>query len=202
MASDVAHVSVAPAIGLQGGRAAVDPRLREEVAALLRGTDLTYCFQCGVCTASCPTVDRMEFGPRRLMHMTHLGMADAVLRSKDLWYCVSCYSCAARCPQGIGVADVLSSLRSMSLSRGMAKDKEATFSRLFVDVLQRYGRMYEPEVMLRYFASQPDLGDILDMAPLGLNMIRKGKLGFAPQRVKGLDQVRAIVERFAGKESR
>ena len=202
MVSDAIPIGVASGIGLPDRAGTVDTQLRDEVAAILRGTDLRYCFQCGVCTASCPTVDRMEYGPRRLVHMVHLGMADAVLRSRDLWYCVSCFSCEARCPQGIEITEVMSSLRNIAIARGMAADKEATFSRVFVQVLQRYGRMYEPEVILRYFAAEPNLGAILKMAPLGLKMVRKGKLGLLPQRIENPDELGAIVARFGAKEGR
>jgi heterodisulfide reductase subunit C len=137
----------------------------------------------------------MEYGPRRILHMAHLGLADKVLRSRDIWLCVSCYSCAARCPQGLEITDMMASLRSLSLAQGLAKDKEATFSQVFVKVLGRYGRLYEPEVLLRYLAAETglaDLPDLLKLAKLGLRMFRKGKIALRPERIENVEELAEI----------
>ena len=63
----------------------VVPNSQQEIVAQIGELDLSYCFQCGVCSGSCPTVDRMEYGPRRIMHMVRLGLIDQVLQSKDIW---------------------------------------------------------------------------------------------------------------------
>ena len=184
---------VLPGITVGDKTAAADPVLRDKVAALLRGTDLSYCFQCGVCTGSCPTVDRMEYGPRRIMHMVYLGMAEQVLRSDDIWKCVSCYSCASRCPQGIEITEVMTSLRSLAVAEGLTKDKEATFSQIFVKVLSQYGRMFEPEVLVRYDATGISPRGLLTQAGLGLRMFRKGKIGMRPTRIENAEEVGRIV---------
>jgi heterodisulfide reductase subunit C len=173
----------------------IDPRAKQEVIQQLGSLDLAYCFQCGVCSGSCPTVSKMEYGPRKIMHMLRLGLVDPVLNSRDIWMCVSCFSCSARCPQGIEIADVMSTLRNMSLDRGVAKDEEATFSRTFVNVIQRHGRMFEMEALIRYYASKPGLSalrSILRQAGLGMNMFRKGKISLQPERVEGVEEVKEI----------
>ena len=135
----------------------------------------------------------MEYGPRRLMHMVHLGLADLVLRSADLWTCVACYSCSARCPQGIQITDVIIALRNLAVSEGLAKDREATFSQAFVSVLARHGRMFEPEVLLRYYTTQANLMGLLKQARLGLRMFRKGKIGLKPVRIEAVKELSRIV---------
>jgi heterodisulfide reductase subunit C len=183
----------------QGASVELDPRFTEEIAALVGGLDLAHCFQCGVCSGSCPTMARMTYGPRKIMHMIHLGLADRVLRSQDIWYCVSCFSCAARCPQGIEIADVMSALRNMAVAKGLARDKEATFSQIFIKVLQEHGRMYEPEVLLRYYASVRDLDAMVKIAPLGLRMFLKRKIGLVPQRIENATELADIAARINGR---
>lgn len=173
-------------------------QFEEEVAAQVGPLDLAYCFQCGTCSGSCPTVDRMEYGPRRIMQMIRLGLADTVLRSNDIWLCVSCYSCSARCPQGIKVVDVMSVLRTLSLSKGLAKDKEAAFTRVFMGIVSRYGRMYEPEVLVRYYASGGDLIGLLKQTDLALNMLRKGKIALRPERVENVGEIAEIWRQVTG----
>jgi len=180
----------------------LDPGFKDELAALLGGVDLAYCFQCGVCSGSCPTMDRMEYGPRRIMHMVRLGMVEKVLRSHDIWFCVSCYSCTARCPQGIEIADLMAALRSLAMAKGLAKDREATFSRVFVQVLERYGRLYEPELLLRYYAAEASVADLLKQAGLGLRMFRKGKIALRPERIENAEELGEIVARIGGGEER
>jgi heterodisulfide reductase subunit C len=138
----------------------------------------------------------MEYGPRQVMHMVRLGLIDQALQSKDIWMCVSCFSCTARCPQGIQIADVMSVLRNLSLSRGMATDQEAIFSRTFVEVIQRHGRMYEAEVMLRYYLGKQGLAGVVPLmkqAGLAMNMFRKRKLALRPERIEQPDQLKELV---------
>jgi len=196
MEPDARQTQPAVRIGIAGVAGDLAPRFRDEVTALYSGPNPALCCQCGTCSGSCPTIDRMEYGPRRIMHMIQLGMADEVLRSHDIWYCVSCYSCAARCPQGIEIADVMAALRSLSVGRGLAKDREATFSSSFLEVLKRHGRMYELEVLVRYFVAGTDLGAILKMAPLGIRMFRKGKIGLRPERIENPEELAEIAERI------
>lgn len=178
----------------------LDSRFRDEVAAQagVGQLDLEYCFQCGVCSGSCPTVDRMEYGPRRIMQMIRLGMAEKVLRSHDIWFCVSCYSCTARCPQNVQVANVMAALRNLAIVKGLAKDKEAAFSQIFVDVLQRYGRMYEPELLLRYYTSEGGLAGLLKQAGVGLTMFRKGKIALRPERIENAGELGEICTQIRG----
>jgi heterodisulfide reductase subunit C len=174
----------------------VAPNAQQEILAQIGELDLSYCFQCGVCSGSCPTVDRMEYGPRRMMHMVRLGLVDQALQSKDIWMCVSCFSCTARCPQGIQIADVMSVLRNLSLAKGVARDQEAAFSRTFVEVIQRHGRMYEAEVMLRYYLGKQGLAGIVPLmkqAGLAMNMLRKRKLALRPERIEQPEDVSEIV---------
>jgi heterodisulfide reductase subunit C len=168
---------------------------KDEVAAQVGSLDPAYCFQCGVCSGSCPTSDRMEYGPRRIMHMIRLGLADQVLRSRDIWLCVSCFSCSSRCPQRVEICEVMSVLRNLSIAKGLAKDEEAIFSQTFVNVLQRHGRMYEMEVLLRYYASKPGLGGLvalLKQASLGMSMFRKGKISLRPEHIENTEELKQL----------
>lgn len=175
----------------------------DEVAAQVGNLDPAYCFQCGVCSGSCPTSDRMEYGPRRIMHMIRLGLADQVLRSRDIWLCVSCFSCSSRCPQRVQICELMSVLRNLSIAKGVARDEEAIFSQTFVNVLQRHGRMYEMEVLLRYYASRPGLGGLvglLKQASLGMGMFRKGKISLRPERIENTEELKQLAAKI-GRET-
>ena len=177
----------------------LDPQSAAEAARMVGQLDLSYCFQCGVCSGSCPTIGRMEYGPRKIMHMIQLGMLDRVLRSPDIWLCVSCYLCAARCPQAIEITDVMGVLRNMSVARSLTKDKEAIFSETFLTVIKEHGYMYEPELLVRYYASVLDVPSIVKIAPLGVRMFLKSKIALLPKRMKGPRQLADLMGKVRGR---
>ena len=185
-------------IRIVGRQTELEQGFKENVGKLLDGPDLNLCYQCGTCSGSCPTMPRMQYGPRKIMHMIHLGIAEPVLSSPDIWFCVSCYSCSARCPQGIPISDVMSVLRNLAVERGLATDKEATFSRIFLKVVQEHGRMYEPEVLLRYYASVLDVESMVQIAPLGIGMFLKSKIGLLPERIQDVKELTEIGAKIKG----
>ena len=199
MVPDTGH-SQSP-ISASGDEVSVDlsSRFRDEVVELLGSVDLSYCFQCGVCSGSCPTISHMEYGPRKILHMIHLGLTERVLTSPDIWYCVSCYMCAARCPQAIEITDVMGALRNMAVARGLTDDKEATFSKIFLQVLREHGHMYEPELLIRYYASVLDVESMVKIAPLGIQMFLKNKIGLLPERVKHPKELANIITQAGGR---
>ena len=186
---------VATSVGPTGETTELDPGFRDEVIRLLGNLDLSYCFQCGACSGSCPTISHMEHGPRKIIHMLHLGMGERLLTSPDLWLCVDCYLCAARCPQGIEITDVLCALRNMSVAKGLTTDKEAVFSKAFLQVLREHGYMYEPELLIRYYLSVLDFESMAKIAPLGIEMFLKSKIGLLPERVKKPRELANIIKK-------
>lgn len=200
METTIWQPQVATSVGPHGKTSELDPTFRDEVAALVGRLDLSYCFQCGVCSGSCPTFSHMEYGPRKIVHMIHLGMAERVLQSPDIWLCVSCYMCAARCPQTIEITDIMGALRNMAVTKGLTRDKEAVFSNIFLQVIREHGYMYEPELLIRYYLSVLDVESMTKIVPLGLQMFLKGKIGLLPERVKNPRQLAEIIDRASGRK--
>ena len=162
---------------------------------------VSSCIQCGTCSGSCPTAPAMDYTPRLIMQMVLRGEHDEVLRSQAIWMCASCHSCTVRCPRGIPVADVLAQLCGIAIEEGYAETTGMTFTKAFLRVVKRYGRMYEPELMLRYHARQEQLG-LLGAIPVALALLRKGKIGFLPEKLPasdGGDEVRRIFQRVAAR---
>lgn len=155
-----------------------------EVMTLRGGGDVLECYQCGTCSASCPALPDMKHGPRRIMYMIQNGMEQEVLSSPDIWRCVSCYSCMHRCPRGIEITVLFSELRRVAIQKGYVDDKEAEFGQAFTVTLARHGRMFEPELLTRYYLRVRDVASLLGMVPLGLKMLVKGKLPFKPEHIQ------------------
>lgn len=100
----------------------LDQSFKYDIAKQPGGENFKSCFTCGTCTASCPVAEVNEdYDPRRIIRMAIMGMREAVLSSELLWMCQRCYVCYARCPQNVKFADVMGTLREMSIKEGFVK---------------------------------------------------------------------------------
>lgn len=166
---------------------------RRVVEATPGGEALAACLQCGTCGGSCPSGDDMDHTPRHLFAMINAGMRDEVLGSNTPWYCVSCYYCTVRCPQEIPITDLMYTLKRMAVAEGLYTDRDAPdWSNSFIGYVEQYGRSFEFGLATRYHLTHNPL-DTLSKSTLGLRMMQKGRLATAPERIKNLDQLKAIL---------
>ncbi len=86
------------------------------------GEALESCYQCGLCSGTCPWNLVRSFIVRRLIHQAQLGLVD--FESEETWICSTCGACVARCPRGVEIIDVIRSLRRtiIGLGAGYAPD--------------------------------------------------------------------------------
>jgi heterodisulfide reductase subunit C len=171
----------------------------EEVIAATPGDPrLELCLQCGTCGGSCPSGPDMDHTPRALFAMIAAGMKEAVLRSNTPWYCVSCYYCIVRCPQEIHITDVMYALKRMAIKEGFYRESKASeapeFSRTFIDYVDNYGRSFELGLATRYHLRYHPL-DAVKMAPMAIDLFRRGRMDLTPKQIKGIGQLKAILAR-------
>jgi heterodisulfide reductase subunit C len=167
--------------------------LREIMSATPGVNRLNMCIQCGSCGGSCPSATEMEHTPRRLFAMIRAGMHDEVLRSNTPWFCVSCYYCTVRCPQQIHITDVMYTLKCMAIAAGLYRDASLPgFSATFVDYVERYGRSYELGLATRFNMRHHPLS-LPAMAPMGMGMLKRGRMGLVPGRIHNIAQLQRIL---------
>jgi heterodisulfide reductase subunit C len=137
----------------------------------------------------------MDHTPRLLFAMIRAGMREQALSSNTPWICVSCYHCVVRCPQGVHIADVMYTLKSMAIRAKLYKDSTAPeFSMTFVDMVENYGRSYEFGLATRHYLKHFPLR-LPGMAPMGLGLLSKKRMTVNPTRIKGIDQLKSILNR-------
>lgn len=85
----------------------------------LSGENVYLCYQCGMCSGSCPLVNDMDIPPNQVIRMIQLNMEE-VLDSNAIWICASCYNCTVRCPRGIDPARIINILRNIKMRRGIS----------------------------------------------------------------------------------
>ena len=79
-------------------------------------TDISACFSCGTCTASCPLVETDGAFPRRIIRYAQLGMKDALLSSKELWSCYQCGDCSDTCPTEADPSEFMAAARRYAIA--------------------------------------------------------------------------------------
>ncbi len=90
-----------------------DALIREAVD--ICGENIAACYQCGKCTAGCPSVSAMEIAPHTVIRLLQLGQTGEVLKTKAIWLCAACQTCKVRCPKGVDLARIMEALRQIIL---------------------------------------------------------------------------------------
>lgn len=175
------------------------PTFFDQVVVATPGeSHLEMCIQCGTCGGSCPSGPDMEHSPRALFAMIKGEMREQVLRSNTPWYCVSCYYCMTRCPQEVHITDLMYTLKRMAIREGFSKESTASdapgFSQSFIAFVENYGRSFELGLATRYHLTHHPL-EVYKMAPMGLGMLRRGRMDLAPKSIKGVNELKAILNR-------
>jgi heterodisulfide reductase subunit C len=172
----------------------VEPSLTTQVDTL-SGQQVELCYHCHKCTAGCPVVGAMDYGPDRLLRMLTLDESEEILRSRDIWLCSGCYTCATRCPNDIDIAAVMDALRQVAVAEGMpAGERDALlFHRIFLGVLQRLGRSHEAFMLglFKVLSHVPIYRDV----PAGIGLFMRGKVPILPESTSAAAEVKQIFER-------
>ena len=158
------------------------------------GQNIDGCYQCGKCTAGCPIAYAMDSPPHEMIRFVQLGREEEALTSRTIWLCASCETCTSRCPKNIDVAAFMDALRILAFRQGQTgAEKEITlFHKLFLKVIERFGRVNDLHLMGRY--------NLLTLNPLkdwqvGRKLLAKGKLKLTKPRVKRLSEFQEIFKR-------
>lgn len=83
--------------------------------AEISGQNLLACYQCGKCSAGCPSVMEMDILPNQIIRLVQLGLEDQLKNYKTMWLCAACNTCAVRCPRGVDLAKIMEAVRQIVL---------------------------------------------------------------------------------------
>ena len=92
--------------------ALTSPLLRKIQA--ISGQNLSLCYQCGKCSATCPLATQMDLMPHQIVRFLQLGL-EQVFDAKSYWLCATCFSCETQCPRGLDVSKICEALRTIKL---------------------------------------------------------------------------------------
>jgi len=88
-----------------------------EVIVEAGGKPLKLCYQCGICTGTCPWNLVRSFIVRRIIHEAQLGATD--FGSEEVWLCATCRACVQSCPRGVEIIDVMRAVRRAVVNLGI-----------------------------------------------------------------------------------
>ena len=173
------------------------------------GQNLNACYQCRRCASGCPVGEETGYvTPDRLIRMIVLGKRESALDNPLVWKCVSCFTCGTRCPNDIMTARIVDTLKKMAKEAHIPplSPKVAAFHDSFVAAAKRLGRLNELEFMARYELKNTLEGlaklrfkEVIEehksQGRLGMTMLRKGRMHFRIQKIKGKQDFRRLIKR-------
>lgn len=92
---------------------------KEVLAEYPDAEKIKFCFECGICTASCPMAELLkgEYNPRNILEKIFLNIENALV-SDDIWLCAWCYRCYRRCPQALKPPEIFLHTRKFAVKTG------------------------------------------------------------------------------------
>ncbi len=108
---------------------------KEALGRLLDVEKLKYCYECGICTASCSMAELLgkDYNPRGLLEKIFLNPED-VLASDELWLCAWCYRCYRRCPQALKLPEIFLFIRTIAAEHKHTQPFEKALKKILENV--------------------------------------------------------------------
>jgi heterodisulfide reductase subunit C len=100
-----------------------------------------------------------------------------------------------RCPQEVHITDIMYTLKSMAIKEKLYNDNTAPdFSASFVGFVENYGRSFEFGLATRFYLQHQPLR-LPGMTGMGLGMLTKKRMSMTPTKIKGMEQLSAILDK-------
>lgn len=118
--------------GLQTAKPIVS---KDVIERFLDYKKIKYCYECGICTASCPMVELLgkDYSPRGLLEKLFLN-PDSLLDSDEPWLCAWCYRCYKRCPQALKLPEIFLSMRKIATEHGYTLPFERALQKIVENI--------------------------------------------------------------------
>jgi heterodisulfide reductase subunit C len=136
----------------------------------------------------------MDYSPREVIAALRAGLLERVLKSNTIWLCASCYYCTVRCPSGIKLTDIMYELKRLAIEFDLAQEdaKAPIVSRIFVDNVNKNGRVSEVELVSKFMLKADPLG-MVKMIPRATKLLRRGRMPLVPHKIKGAKEVENLM---------
>ena len=174
----------------------LDPGFLAEIKEASGCHEIDGCIQCGTCSSSCPMAVYMDVPPRKIIAMIKNGFREEALKSFTIWLCPSCYTCQVRCPAKIKITDVMYALKRKAIEEKIYPSRFAipVMDREMSRLIAKNGRSSELWLLVGlYLKSRRPLA-MLKMAPLGLKLMKTGRMSLKGEKIKDRAQLRTLLK--------
>jgi heterodisulfide reductase subunit C len=190
MTGDKEHLRLAPEHQLWAGAIARETGIR-----------VTSCYQCLRCTNSCPVSTFMDIKPHQVVRLVQLGRRETLLSCSAIWICLSCEMCSTYCPNEIDVAGLMNHLKNtvVSTRKKPAEYEIALFQEIFLEVLQKYGRINDLQLIQRYKwrlltrGTLPPAREVKKDLRLAAGLLQRKRLRLLPERSGAVREIQDLL---------
>ncbi|MGB8952170.1 MAG: 4Fe-4S dicluster domain-containing protein [Candidatus Aminicenantales bacterium] len=174
----------------------LDPGFLDEIKEMSGCDEIDQCIQCGTCSSSCPMSVYMDYPPRKIIAMIKSGFKEEALKSFTIWLCPSCYTCQVRCPAKIKITDVMYALKRKAIRERLFPSRFAipVLDKEMSRMISKYGRSSELWLLVNLYLKSRNPFGMLKMAPLGLKLIRTGRMSIKRESIKNKKQLRFLLK--------
>ncbi len=149
-------------------------RLFDQVAQDMRWETTLYgCYECGICTAACPSARFYDFSPRVFAQVMAREDVHSFyeLLNDSVWDCSQCFSCT-RCPRQNNPGGIITIMREVAVNNGLqsAKDALKAYSRIIYKIMST-GTQVAPDMLQPDFF--PDWGPDVENVSENLDVWRR-----------------------------
>jgi succinate dehydrogenase / fumarate reductase iron-sulfur subunit len=169
------------------------------------------CIMCGICVSDCTVleVDSNFIGPAALAKAWRFtedprdGKRDERLKALNdedggIWDCTRCLKCVEVCPKGVAPMDRIMELREAAIEAGNTNTHGYHHSESFYNSVKKNGRLDETRLAIDS-AGMFNIPRMLDLVPIGLAAMRKGKLPSPmPHKSEDHKKVRELYDSVEG----
>ena len=171
------------------------------------GIKTAACYQCLRCSNSCPVSAFMDIKPHQVVRLVQLGQKERLLACSSVWVCLSCEMCSTYCPNEIDVAGLMNYVKNSIIAchKRPAEVEIAMFHEIFLEVLHKYGRMNDLQLMQRFkrktllHGQLPPYREVKKDMKLAAALHRRGRLKLAPERSRAAGEIRHLLEKRYGR---
>lgn len=165
------------------------------------------CIMCGCCVSDCTVleVDQSFMGPAALAKAWRFtedprdSATDERLNTLNntdggMWDCTRCMKCVEVCPKEVAPMDRIMEMREAAIQAGNTNTAGYRHTESFYNSVKKNGRLDETRLAVDS-AGWTNLPRLLDLAPIGIAAMRKGKLPpIRPHRSEDHEKVKELYE--------
>jgi succinate dehydrogenase / fumarate reductase iron-sulfur subunit len=169
------------------------------------------CVMCSICVSDCTVleVDSNFIGPAALAKAWRFtedprdGKRDERLKALNdedggIWDCTRCLKCVEVCPKGVAPMDRIMELREAAIEAGNTNTHGYHHTESFYNSVKKNGRLDETRLAIDS-AGMFNIPRMLDLVPIGLAAMRKGKLPSPmPHKSEDHKKVRELYDSVEG----